>query len=140
MLAVMKNILKTLLSLCLATVLLVACGKGYDDKILGSWEMDYWVLYSHDGTFGDTPDGYVFTFNPDGKGVMVSPQSTPDSSRVEYDFTPFTYHVDDEDLHMSLHDFELCHIEKLDDTQLILSQTSTTASGSQMVVFSFTKK
>ncbi len=131
--------MKWFVTLCLATAMLVGCGKDYDEKIIGSWKMDYWMLYSPTGTYGDAIEDWIFNFHKGGRGVMLTPKTDPYDSTTVISSTDFEYRVDDEELHMSLHDFEHNHIEKLDDSKLILSQISYTAAGEQMVVFSFTK-
>jgi hypothetical protein len=135
----MRQSLKLLVVLCLATVVLVGCNR-YDEKIIGSWNLDYWMLYSPDGQNGDIVKDCVFTFKKDGRGVLMAPYTTIDTNNQEIISTNFEYSVDDEELRTSLPDFESNHIEKLDDTKMVLSQTSVAATGSQMIVFSFTKK
>ena len=125
--------------LCLATLMLAGCNR-YDEKIIGTWKMDYWMLYSPTSTNGDTVDNWFFTFNKGGKGVMTSPKTNPYDSTIEVVSTAFDYSINDEELYMSLPDFESNHIEKLEDRKMILSQTSFSSAGQQMIEFSFTKK
>ena len=136
----MRKTIKMLAALCLATMMLVGCGKDYEGKIVGSWEMNYWAVYSQQWTNGDVVEDWIFTFNKGGKGVMIYPRTVYNQPDPEIATMEFDYSVDDEDLRMSIPEFELCHIERLDDSKMILSQTRNTAEGSQMVVYSFTRK
>ena len=71
---------------------------------------------------------------------MTSPRINPIDYSTELTATEFDYSIDDEELKMSLPDFESNHIEKLDDKKMILSHLSTTSNGTQLIEFSFTKK
>jgi len=136
----MKRTTILLATLCCATLMMVGCGKDYDEKIIGSWKLDYWIVYSESGTNGDAVENWIFTFQKGGKGVLTSPHINPIDYSTELTATEFDYSIDDEELKMSLPDFESNHIEKLDDKKMILSQLSTTSNGTQLIEFSFTKK
>lgn len=136
----MKKRVSLFVTLCFVSILTIGCGKGYEEKIVGTWKMDYWAVYASTGTYGNAVDDWFFTFNKGGKGFMMSPITNPYDNTTESTTTEFEYSVSDEELYMSQPDFELNHIEKLDDNKMILSQTTVTAGGEQMTVLSFTKK
>lgn len=136
----MAKTMKMLVALCCAAAMMVGCGKDYEEKIVGSWDMTYWAVYSQQGTNGDVVEDWFFTFNKGGKGVMTYPRTVYGQPDPEIATMEFDYSVDDEDLRMSIPEFELCHIERLDDSKMILSQTKTTADGTRMVVYSFTRR
>ena len=110
--------------------MMIGCSR-YDEKILGTWKLDYWMTYSQYGTNGDAIDNCYFIFRKGGKGIMTSPGSVDGESLT----TEFDYSIDDDILHMSLRDFENNKIEKLDDTKMLLVQMSATSS----TEFGFTK-
>ena len=126
----MRQAIKLLLTLICVPVMMIGCSR-YDEKILGTWKLDYWMTYSQYGTNGDAVDNYYFIFRKGGKGIMTSPGSVDGESLT----TEFDYSIDDDILHMSLRDFENNKIEKLDDTKMLLVQMSATSS----TEFGFTK-
>ena len=126
----MKKSLGLIVALCLVAMLTTACNR-YEDKIVGTWKLDYWMTYSQFGSNGDAVEDCFFTFNKGGKGFMTAP-SNDDGDVLT---TEFTYSIDGDDLRMSLRDFEHNTIEKLDDNKMLLTQLAATSS----TEFGFTK-